>query len=275
MNKSLGVFNDAVSKILRPIVRLSLERGLTLDSFIDIAKKVFVDVASNDFLIEGKKQTKSRIAALTGINRKEVSRVKALPDGALDKLSKNRNRSARVLSAWLRDNRYLDKKGDPRPLSLEGKNSFSDLVKNYSGDIPVRTIVDELQRLGMIDIDPQEGLLQLNSRGYVPEGGLDEYLEILGADTEELMTTILFNMQSQSDYKLYQRKSVFRNVPTEYLAAFRSLSARMSNHLLEELDRWLADHDRDINPNILGTGRAKIGIGVYQIESIIEDSAND
>jgi len=275
MNKSLEVFNDAISKVLRPIVRLALERGLTLDSFTDIAKRVFVEVASNDFLIEGKKQTKSRIAALTGINRKEVSRVKSLPKGALEEVSRNRNRSARVLSAWLRDNRYLDNKGDPRPLSLEGEYSFSELVKNFSGDIPVRTIVDELQRLGLIEINPQDGELSLNSRGYVPKGGMDEYLEILGADTQELMNTILFNMQSEGGYKLYQRKSVFRNVPVEYLTAFRSLSARMSNHLLEELDRWLADHDRDINPDILGTGRAKVGIGVYQIESIIEGSTDD
>ena len=246
-----------------------------MDTFTDISKKVFVDVASDEFLIEGKKQTKSRIAALTGINRKEVSRVKKLPAGELEEVTRKRNRSARVLSAWLRDERYLDAKGDPLPLNMGGTGSFSELVKNYSGDIPVRTIVDELKRLGMIEIGESDRKVRLNSKGYVPQGGADEYLEILGVDTEELISTILFNMQSSGDYKLYQRKTLFRNVPTEYLAPFRSLSARMSNNLLQELDRWLADHDRDTSPDILGTGRAKVGLGVYQIESILEERPSE
>jgi len=269
------IFADAIGKILRPLVRLALSRGLTLDSFTDITKRVFVDVATHEFHIEGKKQTKSRIAALTGIHRKEVTRVQKLPEGAMKEISRKRNRAARVFSAWLREPQFLDQKGDPLPLAFEGKNGFSDLVKRFSGDIPVRTIIDEFKRLDMITINEIDGKLSLNSHGYVPRGDEDEYLEILGVDTQELIDTIIFNMQDSEGYELYQMKSVFRNVPVEYMAPFRVLSTRMSRNLLEELDHWLAAHDRDMIPDILGTGRAKVGLGIYQIESISEDGSHD
>ncbi|MBV1907087.1 MAG: hypothetical protein KUG75_13510 [Pseudomonadales bacterium] len=270
ISETSNLFAEVVAKILRPIVRLALEKGITLDGFADITKRVFIDVASEHFLIDGRKQTKSRIATLTGINRKEVARIQGASVDGLEKISRKRNRAAQVLTAWLRDERFLDSKGDPMPLKIEGENSFTDLVKSYSGDIPVRTIVDEFKRLGLVESNSEDGRLYLVSRGYVPKSGSEEYLEILGADSQELLETIISNMQVEKKYALYQKKVVYTNVPLDYLAGFRSISARMSQHLLEEMDRWLADHDRDTSPNILGEGKAKVGLGIYQIESIDE-----
>ena len=270
MSQRATIFADAVAKILRPIVRIALENGWTQDAFNDISKQVFVDVAQEDFVIEGKKQTKSRIATLTGMNRKEVARVQNIPKGDIEQVSIKRNRAAQVLTAWLRDTRFLDSKNDPLPLPMEGSNSFTELVKSYSGDIPVRAIVDEFKRLGIIEVGSEDGKLYLLSRGYAPQSGSEEYLEILGADTQELMETIIQNMDESAPHQLFQMKVVYTNVPVMHLAQFRVYSARMSQHLLEEMDHWLADHDRDTSPEIQGEGKATVGIGIYQIETVTE-----
>jgi hypothetical protein len=69
---------------------------------------------------------------------------------------------------------------------------------------------------------------------------------------------------------LYQQKVLYDSVPVEYLSVFKTLSGRLAQRLLEDLDIWLASHDRDSGNEVLGTGRARVGLGIYQIEEVIE-----
>ena len=59
---------------------------------------------------------------------------------------------ARVVSGWVRDSRFLDSNGQPAVLPVEGNGvSFNELVRHFSGDMPVRAVLDELDRVGVID----------------------------------------------------------------------------------------------------------------------------
>jgi hypothetical protein len=269
----------AITRLLRPLVKLLLKSGFTFNDFNNIAARVFVDVAEVDFVIEGRKQTISRISALTGIQRKVVSRLKGdslLPEVETPAVS--RNRAAIVLTSWLRDDEFRDRKGDPEALPFEGDGSFSELVRKYSGDITPRTIADELMRLDALE--EVDGKLRLTTRGYQPVTGSVEQIEILGEDTAELISTIERNISGPRHKQLFQQKVMYDNVPVEYLHVFSTLSNRLARRLLEDLDLWLASHDRDDESELLGSGRAKVGIGIYQIEEILEagddnDSEND
>jgi len=59
---------------------------------------------------------------------------------------------------------------------------------------------------------------------------------------------------------------MYDNVPVEALQEFRRLSRAQSQALLEKLDKWLSQHDRDANPGTTGTGRMRTGIGIYYFE---------
>ncbi|MBT8372466.1 MAG: hypothetical protein KJO34_15975, partial [Deltaproteobacteria bacterium] len=91
-------------------------------------------MASKEFDIKGRKQSTSRVAVITGLSRKEVTRVRQLskPD---DRASTEKyNRAPRVIAAWRRDKNFLDAEGNPAPLPLAGPDtSFSELVKRFSG----------------------------------------------------------------------------------------------------------------------------------------------
>jgi len=50
------------------------------------------------------------------------------------------------------------------------------------------------------------------------------------------------------------------------LPEFRDHSSEQAQALLERLDRWLAEHDRDTNPRVTGTGRLRAGVGIYYFE---------
>ena len=213
--------------------------------------------------------------SITGIPRKEVSRLMKLPWDSDAEVSEQRNRAARVLAAWVRDSAFHDRKGDPLDLPLEGSPSFSELVRQYSGDIPSRAIADELERLGAIEI-VDGGKYRLLARTYVPAKGTKELLEILGSDTAELMDTIDHNaMLGDDEAPLLQMKVSYDNVPVEYVDAFQILSGRMGRRLIEDLDHWLADHDRDRNPDVLGSGKARLGLMVFQLQEIEQEGEGD
>ena len=118
--KIAKAISAAVTNILRPLVRLLLRNGIPYRTFSDIAKRVYVDVATEEFCIPGRKQSKSRVSILTGLSRKEVLRVRRLP--APDDLGAGRryNRAARVIAGWVRDRRFRDDSGNPAELAVRG-----------------------------------------------------------------------------------------------------------------------------------------------------------
>ena len=149
--KHLQALSAATLRLLRPLIRILLRNNVSHRTFVELAKLVYVEVANTEFGIAGKKQTVSRIAILTGLTRKEVQRLLAQPPDTESVAEEEYHRASRVITGWVRDPNFGDEKGHPQPLRMEGKRaSFSELVKRYSGDIPVRAMLDELLRVGAV-----------------------------------------------------------------------------------------------------------------------------
>jgi len=268
MNAAL---TQAILRLLRPLIRILLRNGIPFGSFAELARWVYVDVALADFSIKGRKPSDSRASVLTGLSRKEVRRLRDLDLREQGEDIARYNRAARVLTAWVRDSRYQDDSGAPRILMLEGAEpSFSSLVQTYSGDVPVRAILDELQRVGAVDV-AANGRLTLLARAYVPRTGEEEKLGILGTDVAELIGTIDRNLQGDPLGPLFQRKVAYDNLPHEAVETFRALSRHKSQELLEEFDRYLAVHDRDLNPQVGGEGRWQAGVGIYYFDHELDN----
>lgn len=254
---------DAARRILYPLVRILLRNGIPSDALTELVRKTYVDVAESEFAIEGKRQTTARISVITGLNRKEVGRLRGIP-ALTDDDQRRWNRAATVLGAWLRDETYQDRKGDPLDLPFEAGSgvSFAQLCKQYSGDMQPRAIADELLRVGAVE--EVSGLLRMTTRGYVPSGDPETVAEILGIDTAEFIETVDHNMTADSDEKLFQLKVLSDNVPAEYVDEFNAYSRRLSRPVLEELNRWLAE--RDLKQDWSGDdNRFVLGLGIYQI----------
>jgi hypothetical protein len=255
----------AVARLLKSLVRILIRNGISYGTFSDIAKWVFVNVAEKEFGIEGRKQSTSRVSVITGLNRKEVSRIRRLakPDDQAD--SEKYNRAARVIAAWCRESDFQDAEGTPADLSLAGPwATFSELVRRFSGDVPARAILDELIRVGVVS-QLNSGKIRLLANSYVPRCSEADKLHILGSDVAHLISTIDHNITSPADAR-FQRKVAYDNLPDWVLPKFRKLSAEKAQALLKELDRWLSRHDRDAAPQTEGTGRNLAGLGIYYFE---------
>jgi hypothetical protein len=261
----------ALERLLLPLVRVLLRYGVTFGTFEDIAKRVYVRMALQEFRIPGRKPTISRAAIITGLSRKEILRVQRLPPLGDAELSESYNRAIRVISGWVRDSDFAGPDGQPAALPFAGNpRSFSELVRRYSGDVPPRAILDELLRVGSLAQD-EDGTIRLLSRAYVPAQGDAEKIFILGSDVADLIATIDHNLQVPARQSRLQLKVSYDNLPAEPLARFRKLSVKESRKLLESFDRELSAADRDTHPEAKGTGRHRAGVAIYYFEEDLSD----
>lgn len=261
-----SALTKAVTRLLKPLVRILLRHGIGFGAFTELAKRAYVSVAFEDFDLKGRKQTDSRVATITGLSRKEVKRIKELPpdhdSGAITRY----NRAARVVFGWVHDAVYQSQPGQCRDLPFEGDPSFSSLVKKYSGDVPPRAILDELLQVGVVQRDAQ-GTIRLVKRAYIPSAGKAELLAYLGVDVGGLLATMDHNIHQLGDEPFFQRKVFYDNIPVEALRQLRTMVRDKGQPMLEEFDKWLAQHDRDVNPQVKGSGRRSAGIGIYYFEN--------
>ena len=257
----------AVLRLLRPLVRLLLHHGVPYETFADLARWVYVDVAEKDFALPDKKQTASRISVITGLNRKEVARLQAMTvednAGAIESF----NRAEKVVTAWRHEYPKAGSASHAAPLQLEGERSFASLVKRYSGDMPVRAVLDELLRVGVAR-RLENGEVELISRGtVVPDA--ENRLTLLanfGQDAADFIASFSHNVLASSEHKFFQRKAWFDNIPIEALAVSRELAKQHGQAALENFADQLSRFDRDVTPNSEGTGRARAVLGIYYFE---------
>jgi len=265
-NTGLGAaLSEAAQAVLRPLVRILLRNGVAYGAFAELTRRVYAEVAEREFALAGRKQTVSRISTLTGLTRKEVTRIQS-EEGPSQADNERYNRPARVIGGWVREKRYHDRRGRPAELQMEGDaRSFSALVREFSGDIPPRAMADELARVGAIEIMP-EGKVRLLTRAYIPRGDQVEKLGILGADVADLIRTIDHNLTCAPGEAYFQRRVSYDNIPREMLPTLTKQLSRKAQSCLESMDRVLAAADRDRSPAVKGTGRARTGVGIYYFE---------
>ena len=167
----------ALRLVLRPLVRLMLAQGITYPYLSELLKALFVDVADKDFRIDQVRPTDSRVSLVSGVHRKEVSRLRQAIAEDMETSSTVVSLGAQLVAVWLSSPQYLDDNARPKPLarfvSEGGDVSFEALVAGVNSDIRPRVVLDEWLRLGVVRFDEQKRVC-LNVEAFVPTEGFDE-----------------------------------------------------------------------------------------------------
>ncbi len=266
----------AVMHILKPIIRILMRNDVSHAEFCALAKQAYFDVAHKYFAIPGKKMTHSRVAVLTGINRKEVLRLSRQKEANEETLEGTPNRAKRVVNGWLSDPDFLDSNKKPLVLNIkQGENSFYQLAARYSGDITAGAIIDELQRLGIVELINSEQI-KLNQEAYIPQTGELEKIDIISTCASDLMDTAIYNLDVDAKHGRYQRQLVYTGVPADIAEEFQRLSSEKAQALLVELNQWLAENTRDDKEQSTETSQPveekRVGLGIYYFENEMEST---
>ncbi len=256
----------ALLVLLRPLVKILLRNGIAYGAFAELAKKTYADVAYHDHVFPGKKQTFSRVSAITGLTRKEAKRLLELEETDDQGANKRYSRAIRVISGWLHDARYCDDKGEPLDLPVDkGEPSFASLVKKYSGDITTLAMYQTLSSAGNV-ATTDDGHIRLVSHAYIPSNDPVDKINILGMDAGELITTIDHNLTAPESQLRFQRKVSNKQICLDSIPEFKQLSAEESQALLEKLDHWLAQHECKGTPGQPKKKAAYVSLGIYFYE---------
>lgn len=137
----------ALSQLLDALAAVLIPLEITPARLSQIARSSFVKVGANQARMRSSGRPHlAKIAALTGLPRAEVKRIVAANFRVAEGNGDCSPRALRVLKGWRNSSLYT-RAGKPRVLKIEGNApSFDSLCKEFSGDIPRKVILDELER---------------------------------------------------------------------------------------------------------------------------------
>lgn len=265
----------AVRHFMLPIARLLLRNGIGFREFAEISKLAFVQAASDDYGIRGRKTNMSRVSVMTGLNRKEVRKIRDRLDNEDWSLDPSLNKPVLVLSEWFTSPAYLGRKGSPKWLPFEASDScesFSGLVRKVGGDVPPGAMLKELVRAGCVK-EVRSGVWKAMKREYSP-AGIDVFqVQRFGECLHDLAQTISTNMESKSvDERSFEFRAWANGIDMASIPKLKKLIASQGKVYLESIDDWLNAHSSrgaDADEGI------RCGVGVYYFQSPRESGATE
>ena len=259
----------AYRKLLQPLVRILIRSGISFGETAEVLKSVFVEVAGRDFGLPDKKTSLSRIAILTGLSRKEVAKQnEILVSGALN-FDSNLNRVIRVLEGWHGDPTFTGPYGLPMELPFESPTgpSFVSLVRQHSGDMAPRAMLDELIRVGAVE-QTAAGAFKVLVRVYIPREFHPDALHRFGEVVRDFINTYEFNMDKPAGKSRFERIVFADNgLREELMPAFDALLRAKGYKFLLELNNWINAQENVSLSVSRKTSRIKTGVGVYHFIS--------
>lgn len=169
---------EALEGVLLPLARLAVGRGLHFAAVEERLKTAFVQAAREANPGGLPHRQVSRISTTTGINRREVTR---LVNSQLTPSRTPRSHAGALYAHWLTDPIYRDVHGQPLELPRQGAEpSFETLARSVTSDVHPRSLLAEMERLGLARVVDDGAQVQLVRDALVPRGDLPRSLRILG-----------------------------------------------------------------------------------------------
>ncbi len=259
--------------LLRPVVRFLLRRGVAWSELSDLSKEVYVDVARQEYGIDGRPTNNSRVAMLTGLSRREAARVRDCLDA--DRSEGDRegdregNRIARILTGWHVDPEFTDAEGQPKDLLATGPSeSLPSLLKRYAGDLPHGAIRKEMSHRGLIQ-ELEGGYVRVLKRDVVYTSLDPEMVRQLGVALHDHAATLDHNLNDERESPpRFEGIADNAVVSASAVKDFEKFVEGRGLDFLQEIDAWLANHEVDDQADT-ATRKIRLGVGVYLIHDEI------
>lgn len=254
---------EAFARVLMPLVRLLIARGITYQASAEVLKRAFVLAARKHFS-PGEESTGTRLSLLTGLNRKEIRRLTEGETKAVE-LEGITSHAAAVHAVWITQRRFRDRKGAPRVLarySRDGQPSFDELVREITTDHRPGALLEELVRLELVDVDG-EGRVALRAQPFLSHGsGGDRLLPMTGS-LEDHAAAAVSNVLGQQPPFL--ERSVFSDeLSEESAAALHDLVRKRWRDVHDEvIAAAIACEKQDKEEGKGGNSRIRMGMYFY------------
>ncbi len=256
-------FVRAVERVLRPIARMLVRRGIGFGTVIELVKRAFLAGAADVVQEQGFPVTAGRLQMHTGLPRAEVERIRRALESSVDLSESRFFKVTRLLTTWHLDRRYaLPFVDTPRDLPIENSGSgesFYGLVRECAPGVDPGELLEELVRIGAMRIHPDTGRAHLLARAYIPEPYEITDSERFGRMLGQYALTLDINSRRKGS----ELGRFDRHVNADFAiseadeAEFHQKCRELGQKLLETLDQWLSSRDRSFE-----NGR-RVGLGIF------------
>ncbi|MFJ4444207.1 DUF6502 family protein [Pseudomonas sp. NPDC089422] len=254
---------SALRRVMRPLVRLMLRKGVTYTMFTDVLKEVFVDVAHREFRLDDKVPTDSRISLLTGVHRKDVRRLRSEHDATDVELPENITLGAQLVNVWTTSPPFCSEAGQalalPRLASVGGDRSFDALVAKISTDIRGRVVLDEWLRLGIVRLDDQD-CVHLEAQAFVPQKGFEEKAAYFGHNLHDHACAAVHNLSGKG-LPFFERSVHYDALTSASVGTLREAVSKDGMQVLLAFSRLAAELENTDVPS--HEERQRITVGLY------------
>ncbi|MDH5229166.1 MAG: DUF6502 family protein [Gammaproteobacteria bacterium] len=267
---------NALRQLLRPLVKLLIRLQISYPFMSDLLKQLYVDVAQQDFQVENKKLTDSRINVLTGVHRKDIRRLRQVPPNHNEQSGKSASVSAQVLSTWISNTDYCFKNGKPKPLfrlASSGEPSFETLVEAVTKqDMRSRTLLDEWLRINIISIDDKDKL-HLKTDAFLPVNNFEDKAYFFGQTLEQHMAASSENILNPQPQH-FDRFVYCNNLSEQSVKQLQKLAEKENMNVLKNLNKTARELQKQDKSSEQSNYRIHLGSFFYSQQSPNHSSQN-
>ncbi len=268
----------ACRSILRPLVKAMIAHGMTLPTLVGLLKEIFVEVAEKEFSLKGRRLTDSRISILTGVHRKNVREIRQ--QGARPGQSARAGVAPTVVGRWLGDPRYRDQFGRPRTLprlaSEKAALSFEGLVLEVSTDIRARTVLDELLRQGLVEIDERHDQVRLLAEAFVPKAGSDAQFDFYRLNLHDHVAAATDNLLTKDNAPpFFERAMYYDELDRGSVEALQQEANAQGLTMLQDLNAKALLRQQDDRGKPGARHRIRVGVYVYHTQQSDDADTDD
>lgn len=252
---------ESIFPMMQHIARWLIHSGVGYTDFVAALKPIFYQQALAELDRIQQHKTDSAVSLLSGLHRKDVS---AFRQQATQNSSEAPNFAisvpARVIARWI----ALDL---PHQIPVSGEtDSFEALVKHISTEKHPRSILFELQRLGVVEQQDQQVILQQNS--FTPDNQMQESKALFSANLTDHLAAGIDNFISEKPFTHLEQAVHAEKLTAQSVEALRQLSLDLWQDMAKQLLNAAIHHcEHDQNQ---ADAIYQFRFGVYQYDRQIK-----
>ena len=247
------------------------DAGVTVQEFNYLLRGRAVRAATKRVTKECGRNSKSRIAIMTGLPRSEVSKILDSYASPLN-TPLGQHPARRVLAAWYDNPRFLAATGEPAVLPIFGKRrSFERLVSLYGAGIPVRAMLDELTQIAAVERLADQ-TVRAKSRVPILTGLTTNAIAAVGERCGDLLRTLTNNLHNPMS-PLFEATAIVSDANVDMVPIVRrELTAQGSSFINDANSLLKRSRNNPIGVLKKSTTKRRLGVTVYYFEDEVESN---
>lgn len=254
---SRNLAHQCLYLLLRPIVRFCLRRSIKYSEFVECAKQLFCHLAQEECCSDDQEPSVSKISIITGINRREVTRLKnsEVVGGGQSNLI------AKIIGKW-QSKPYRNVRGRIKSLNCDSKTSeFATLVNSVSRDLNPYTVLFELERTGCVSRSGNKVKLAANQ--YIPKGKALEGYQLLSEDLDLLLEGVEENILEAHDLENLHLRTFYDNISPKDVTTIKRWLLAEGKAFHRRARAFISQFDRDESSCNPTSDAMQVSVGTF------------